>query len=109
MPPGSATAHHGEDAGMIWSRGRSRQRKAVVTALSAVGDNGMSLLALGVAVNISEAHLYSILGDLIHAGQVRSRSGQEVSIPGQRLPCYQLVSHAGSSMVGLSPRRARST
>ncbi len=106
MPPGSATADYREGADMIWSRGRSRQRKAVVTALSAVGDNGMSLLALGVAVNIPEAHLQSILDHLIHSGQVRSRPLSEVSIPGQRSPRYQLITHSGASL-GLVQRHPR--
>jgi hypothetical protein len=105
VPPGSATADLGKGTDMIWSRGRS-QRKAVVTALSAVGDTGMSLLALGVAVNMPEAHLQSILDHLILSGQVCSRSASDVSIPGQRSPRYQLVTSTGLSL-GLVQRRPR--
>ncbi len=95
---------------MIWMLGRSRQRRAVMSALSAVGENGMSVLALSVAVNISENSLQDILENLIHSGQVCPRSGSEVAIPGQRSPRYQLANLPGPSfpsISGLSPRRSR--
>lgn len=107
MPPGSAAANHQEVAGMIWSPHRSRQRKAVVSALSAVGENGMSVLALSVAVNIPEASLQNILDRLVDSGQVCPRIGPDMTLPGQRSPRYQLVTSTGPSLAVFSPRRSR--
>ncbi|MEJ2579921.1 MAG: hypothetical protein P8Z68_12655 [Kineosporiaceae bacterium] len=94
---------------MIWSRHRSRQRKAVVTALSAVGENGMSLLALSVAVNIPEPSLQVILNRLVDSGQVSPRTGPDLAIPGPRAPRYQLVSHPDPTppFAVFSQRRSR--
>lgn len=92
---------------MIWSPHTSRQRKAVVSALSAVGENGMSVLALSVAVNIPEASLQNILDRLVDSGQVCPRTGPDMTIPGQRSPRYQLIAPTGPTFAVFSPRRSR--
>lgn len=91
MPPGSATAHHQEVAGVIWPSQRSRHRRAVLTALSAVGENGMSLLALSVAVDIPETSVQQILDQLIESGQVQYQRGSPQAVPGHYAPRYHLV------------------
>jgi hypothetical protein len=88
---------------MFWSRGSSRQRRAVLSALSAVGDTGMSLLALGVAVNLPEGRLHAILDGLIRSGQVRRRGTPSSVIPGPRTANYHLAAARHSA---LPPRLA---
>lgn len=84
---------------MIWSRGNSRQRKAVLSALSAVGETGMTLLALGLAVNLPEGRLGTILDGLVRSGQVRRR-GASSSLPGPRTAHYHLASGRHSAPLG---------
>jgi hypothetical protein len=84
---------------MIWSRGNSRQRKAVLSALSAVGETGMTLLALGLAVNLPEGRLGTILDGLVRSGQVRRR-GAPSSLPGPRTAHYHLASGRHSAPLG---------
>jgi DNA-binding IclR family transcriptional regulator len=88
---------------MFWSRSSMRERKAVLSALSAVGETGMTLLALGLAVNIPEAHLHAILERLVRAGQVRRRVEAISWVPGQRTPHYHLVSGRHSAAAGRTP------
>lgn len=51
--------------------GNGRGRKAVLTALAAVGEQGMTLFALGVAVDLSEPDLQALLNRLVLSGHVR--------------------------------------
>jgi DNA-binding IclR family transcriptional regulator len=80
---------------VFWSSQRSRQRRAVITALNAVGENGMSLLALSVAVDIPEPSVQHILDQLIDSGQVRYRRGSPLTVPGRYSPRYHLVGRNG--------------
>lgn len=90
---------------MLWSRGNSRQRKAVLSALSAVGETGMTLLALGLAANIPEGRLNTILENLIRSGQVRRRGSSPSAIPGPRTAHYHLASGRHSALSGPQARR----
>jgi hypothetical protein len=91
---------------MFWSRGSSRQRKAVLSALSAVGETGMTLLALGLAVNLPEGRLHTILEGLVRSGQVRRRGTPSSAIPGPRTAHYHLASGRHSAVPGMTSRRA---
>lgn len=51
--------------------GNGRGRKAVLSALAAVGDQGMTLFALGVAVDLPEPDLQATLNRLVLSGHVR--------------------------------------
>jgi hypothetical protein len=51
--------------------GNGRGRKAVLTALAAVGEQGMTLFALGVAVDLPEPDLQAVLNRLVLSGHVR--------------------------------------
>jgi hypothetical protein len=90
---------------MFWYRGSSRQRKAVLSALSAVGETGMTLLALGVAVNLPEGRLHTILETLVRSGQVRRRGAPPSGIPGPRNAQYHLASGRHSAVPGIPARR----
>jgi hypothetical protein len=90
---------------MFWSRGSSRQRKAVLSALSAVGETGMTLLALGFAVNIPEGRLNTVLESLVRSGHVRRRGAAASAIPGPRTALYHLASGRHSALPGLQSRR----
>lgn len=76
----------------MWTHGNSRERRAVLTALAAVGDSGMTLLALGVAVNLPEPALQAVLERLIATGHVR-RCGDAAQLiaSGRRAPMYHLT------------------
>lgn len=90
---------------MFWS-GSSRQRKAVLLALSAVGETGMTLLALGLAVNLPEGRLHTILEGLVRSGQVRRRGNSSSPVPGPRTAQYHLASGRHSGAVpGIPPHR----
>lgn len=91
---------------MFWSRGNSRQRKAVLSALSAVGETGMTLLALGVAVNIPEGRLHTILEGLVGSGRVRRRSASTLTVPGPRNAHYHLAVARHSAVRGIPSRQA---
>jgi len=93
---------------MFWSRGSSRQRKAVLSALSAVGETGMTLLALGLAVNIPEGRLTTILEGLVRSGQVRRRGAASSTIPGPRTAHYHLASSRHSVLPRIPTRRVSS-
>jgi hypothetical protein len=88
---------------MFWSRGSSRQRKAVLSALSAVGETGMTLLALGLAVNIPEGRLDTILEGLVRSGHVHRRGTSSV-ISGPCTALYRLSSGRHSTLSGPQPR-----
>lgn len=90
---------------MFWSRGNSRQRKAVLSALSAVGETGMTLLALGLAVNLPEGRLNIILESLVRSGHVRRRGSSPSAIPGPRTAHYHLASGRHSALSGPRARR----
>jgi hypothetical protein len=51
--------------------GNGRGRKAVLSALAAVGEQGMTLFALGVAVDLPEPDLQALLNRLVLSGHVR--------------------------------------
>lgn len=90
---------------MFWSRGSSRQRKDVLSALSAVGETGMTLLALGLAVNIPEGRLGAILESLVCSGQVRRRGAASSAIPGPRTAHYHLATPRHCTLPGMQVRR----
>ena len=90
---------------MFWSRGSSRQRKAVLSALAAVGETGMTLLALGLAVNLPEGRLYTILESLVLSGRVRRRGTPSSMIPGPRTAHYHLASPRHCPRPGAQARR----
>lgn len=93
---------------MFWSRAATRERKAVLSALSAVGETGMSLLALGLAVNIPESKLHRILEGLMRSGRVRRRPEGLPTAPGRRNAHYQLVvgRHSASAAHAVVVRRS---
>ncbi|MDQ1288676.1 MAG: hypothetical protein QG622_2242 [Actinomycetota bacterium] len=51
--------------------GNGRGRKAILSALAAVGEQGMTLFALGVAVDLPEPDLQAVLNRLMLSGHVR--------------------------------------
>lgn len=51
--------------------GNGRGRRAVLSALAAVGEQGMTLFALGVAVDLPEPDLQAVLNRLVLSGHVR--------------------------------------
>ena len=55
----------------MWSPKAGKRRRAVLTALAAVGEPGMSLFALGVALDLPEPDLNNLLHRLTTKGQVR--------------------------------------
>jgi hypothetical protein len=54
----------------MWSLITGRRHRAVLSALSAVGNTGMSVSALGVAVDLPEAELDQVLTNLERSGRV---------------------------------------
>jgi DNA-binding IclR family transcriptional regulator len=78
----------------------------VLSALSAVGETGMTLLALGLAVNLPEGRLHTILEGLVRSGQVRRRGTPTSAIPGPRTAHYHLASGRHATVPGASNRRA---
>ena len=63
-----------------WPTNGSRHRRAVVSALQAVGETGMSLLALSLALDLPEQDLRRTLDRLIATGRVGSvRRGTRAS------------------------------
>jgi len=71
--------------------GNGRGRKAVLTALEAVGDQGMTLCALGVAVELPEPDLQALLNRLVLSGHVRCLSDVAMARVGQTMPRYRLT------------------
>lgn len=73
----------------MWSLGYALRRRAVLRALSAVGDPGMSLPALGVALDLSETSLSEVLHGMVRNGEVadarNERRGMTVCAPRYRL------------------------
>ena len=63
-PPTTAEEAH------MWSAGHPRRRRAVLAALRAVGDTGMSVPALGVALDLPEPQLVQVLDGLVRSGRV---------------------------------------
>jgi hypothetical protein len=51
--------------------GNGRGRRSVLSALAAVGEQGMTLLALGFAVDLPEPDLQALLNRLVLSGHVR--------------------------------------
>ena len=54
----------------MWSLITGRRHRAVLSALTAVGNTGMSVSALGVAVDLPEAELDLVLVNLERSGRV---------------------------------------
>jgi hypothetical protein len=54
----------------MWSLITGRRHRAVLSALTAVGNTGMSVSALGVAVDLPEAELGQVLTNLQRSGRV---------------------------------------
>jgi len=80
----------------MWSLGYVRRRRAVCRALAAVGDPGMSVLALGVALDLSESALEDILDDLMRSGEIDAgRPGDHGSQ--LRAPRYRLSRRVAAS------------
>jgi hypothetical protein len=66
----------------------------------------MTLLALGLAVNLPEGRLHTILEGLVRSGQVRRRGTPTSAIPGPRTAHYHLASGRHSTVPGTTSRRA---
>ena len=64
--------------------GNGRGRKAVLSALAAVGEQGMTLFALGVAVDLPESDLQALLNRLVLSGHVRCVGESSASGPSPR-------------------------
>jgi hypothetical protein len=62
--------------------GNGRGRKAVLSALAAVGEQGMTLFALGVAVDLPEPDLQAVLNRLVLSGHVRCM-GEPIGLSGR--------------------------
>jgi predicted transcriptional regulator len=58
-------------------RRRARQQRVVLDALAAVGDSGMTPLALAVTTQLPEPRLDAILQELIEDGAVVERRVEE--------------------------------
>lgn len=71
--------------------GNGRERKAVLSALAAVGDQGITLFALGVAVDLPEPDLQALLNRLVLSGHVRCLADPPVARVGQPTPRYRLT------------------
>ncbi|HET9657457.1 MAG TPA: hypothetical protein VFP72_19050 [Kineosporiaceae bacterium] len=65
----------------------------------------MTLLALGVAVNLPEGRLHAILEGLVSSGQVRRRGSVSRTMPGPRTAHYLLATGRHSASVGVLTRR----
>jgi hypothetical protein len=59
--------------------------------LAAVGEQGMTLFALGVAVDLPETDLQALLNRLVTAGQVRCLGEAGAALIGPSTPRYRLV------------------
>ena len=92
----------------MWSRGYPRQRRAVLAALSAVGDTGMSVLALGVALDLPEPQVTEVLDRLVRSGRVgqheEARSARNVPFRTR----YQLTTCRRVTPAPPAQRRIRS-
>jgi hypothetical protein len=66
----------------------------------------MTLLALGLAVNLPEGRLHTILEGLVRSGQVRRRGTPSSTIPGPRTAHYHLASGRHATVSGAAGRRA---
>ena len=80
----------------MWSLGYSRRRRAVLRALAAVGDPGMSLLALGVALDLSENALETVLDTLLRSGDVDKANPTAFGVP-MFAPRYRLSARMSAS------------
>jgi hypothetical protein len=63
--------------------GNGRGRQAVLSTLAAIGDQGMTMFALGVAVDLAEPDLQALLNRLVLSGHVRrlGESGVAAAVP----------------------------
>jgi len=59
----------------MWIPRTTRARRAVLFALTAAGPSGMTLCALGMAADLPETDLETLLVDLTTNGRVRQLSG----------------------------------
>lgn len=73
------------------TRGNGRGRKAVLSALAAVGEHGMTLFALGVAVDLPEQDLQTVLDRLVSSGHVRRTGECGYATLGSASPRYRLA------------------
>jgi hypothetical protein len=71
--------------------GNGRGRKAVLSALASVGDQGMTLFALGVAVDLPEPDLQALLNRLVLSGHVRCVGESEIAPAGSGRALYRLA------------------
>jgi DNA-binding IclR family transcriptional regulator len=71
--------------------GNGRGRKAVLSALAAVGDQGMTLFALGVAVDLPEPDLQALLNRLVLSGHVRCVGDAGMAAVGSGRALYRLA------------------
>jgi hypothetical protein len=85
-------------------RGFGRERRAVMSALRAVGEQGMSLDALSLAVDLSEPDLQALLHQLVLSGHVRRIGDDGLAAVGRRGALYRLA-HPSTLYIP-APRRA---
>ena len=71
--------------------GNGRGRKAVLSALAAVGEQGMTLFALGVAVDLPEPDLQALLNRLVLSGHVRCVGDVGMAYAGGGRALYRLA------------------
>ena len=71
--------------------GNGRGRRAVLSALAAVGDQGMTLFALGVAVDLPEPDLQALLNRLVLSGHVRCVGDTGLAPTGGTRMLYRLA------------------
>jgi hypothetical protein len=72
-------------------RGNGRGRRAVLSALASVGEQGMTLVALGVAVDLPEPDLQAVLNRLVLSGHVRRVGDYGVAPAGRGRALYRLT------------------
>jgi hypothetical protein len=63
----------------MWTRRTARGRRAVLFALAAAGTPGMTLCALGMAADLPEPYLQTLLINLTANGRVRRLPGATTS------------------------------
>lgn len=88
----------------MWFRRTARDGRAVLAALSTVGDAGMTALALAVTLNQSETRLHVILDRLLRAGLIH-RSVDSAGVTHLRRSRYRLCRTTSTIPAGAQRHR----
>ena len=75
---------------MHWGRD-AKQHRAVLDALSTVGEAGLTALALAVMTDLPESRLEAILEELTAAGLIARRLDPQVAVARVRRSSYQIA------------------